>query len=142
MQEFIRGEKGITALKKILADGSQLLGPTTDRLREKIQSFEKQLSVAEQRCDAAENAHAELAQTKQRLREKDQELLKSHNAILGLERRVSELEKLILRTCPECGEEFRIGENLIKTSWFDGSFRAFRCPNQGCQGVVPPEVED
>jgi phage shock protein A len=142
MQMFIRKEHGITALKKTLANSTQLPNSAIEKLRGKIQSLEKQLSQAEQRYEAARNTHAELAQTKQRLREKDHDMSKSQSSIRALEQRISELEELTLRSCPECGEKFQIREELIKTSWLDGRFQGFYCPKNGCKGVALWQRED
>lgn len=142
MQMFIRKERGINALKKVLAGGLLAPSPPVEKLREKIQSLEKQLSAVEQKYEAAKSAHAELAQTKNRLRERDQEISKAQSGVQGLNRKISEIEELIVRTCPECGEEFQIRENLIKTSWLDGSFRGFQCPKDGCKGIAPRQSEE
>ena len=142
MQMFVRREDGIQALKKILTSGRSPSNPSTEKLQEKIQSLEKQLSQSEQKYEAARSAHTELAQTKNRLREKDQEINKSQNGIQALKKKISDLERLILRTCPECSEEFQIREDLIKTSWLDGRFEGFQCPKHGCRGIAPPQSEE
>ncbi len=116
MQMFIRKESGIEKLKKILSNGTSLSNPAIDKLHEKVQSLENLLSQAEQKYQSSKNAHAELLETKSRLREKDQAITRAQNGIRDLQDRVSELEELVLRTCPECGEEFEIREDLIRTS--------------------------
>jgi hypothetical protein len=142
MQMFIRKEHGIGALKKVLTSGLAVSNPSLEKLREKTQSLEKQLLQAEQKYEAVRGVHAELAQTKNRLREKDQEMTKSQSGIQALEERISDLERLILRTCPVCDEEFQIREDLIKTSWLDGRFQGFQCPKNGCKGIVLPRAKE
>ena len=44
--------------------------------------------------------------------------------------------------CPECGKEFWIVPDQIKTSWLDGTFAGYRCPERGCDGVVSWNKEE
>jgi hypothetical protein len=53
--------------------------------------------------------------------------------------RIVELKGRYQKKCPECGKKFWITEDSIATSWLDGSFSGFRCPEEGCSGVVKPE---
>jgi transcription elongation factor Elf1 len=106
MQMFLRKDEGIAALHKISSGGS------ADKLREKIQSLEKQLALAERN-------KAELTR-----------------------KTVKDIEKSALRTCPECGAEFIIREDLIKTSWLDGRFLGFKCPKDGCKGIALRQSEE
>jgi DNA-directed RNA polymerase subunit M/transcription elongation factor TFIIS len=135
MQMFIRKETGINALKRILASEFPPSNPTEDKLREKVQSLETQLVQIGQKYEVAKNAHTELTQTKNRLREKDQAITKSKSRIQALQERISELENSAFRICPECRHEFEISEKLAKTSWLDGSFEGFQCPRDGCKGI-------
>jgi DNA repair exonuclease SbcCD ATPase subunit len=135
IQMFIRKEQGIKALEKRLTKGFISSSPIAKELHEKIHSLEKQLSETERRYENARSAHGELINKHQQLREKDQELTELH-------KRIRRYEKLIYRTCPECGESFQISENLLKTSWFDGRFQGFHCPHDECKGIVPPGVEE
>ncbi|PYV68647.1 MAG: hypothetical protein DMG97_24140 [Acidobacteria bacterium] len=51
-------------------------------------------------------------------------------------KRLEELQRRYQRKCPKCGEEFWITPDRIKTSWMDGSFVGYRCPEKGCDGVA------
>jgi ssDNA-binding Zn-finger/Zn-ribbon topoisomerase 1 len=57
----------------------------------------------------------------------------------GLLTRLKEMEERYRLTCPECGREFWIEPELIKTSAFDGSLKGFHCPQKDCDAVVPWE---
>ena len=50
--------------------------------------------------------------------------------------RLDDLQVRYQRKCPECGKTFWILPDLIKTSWMDGKFEGYRCPERGCDGVV------
>jgi transcription elongation factor Elf1 len=51
--------------------------------------------------------------------------------------RLNHMEQRYRLTCAECGHKFWITPKLIKTSVFDGTLKGFRCPERGCDGVVP-----
>jgi len=51
-------------------------------------------------------------------------------------KRLDELQQRYRKKCPKCGKEFWITPNQIKTSWMDGSFVGYHCPEKGCDGVV------
>ena len=51
-------------------------------------------------------------------------------------KRLEELQQRYRRKCPECGKEFWIAPDQIRTSWVDGTFSGYRCPEKGCGGVV------
>ncbi len=53
--------------------------------------------------------------------------------------RLSEMERRYRLTCPECGCQFWAEPRLLKTSAFDGSVKGFRCPQRGCNAVIPWE---
>ena len=53
--------------------------------------------------------------------------------------RLAELEQHYKKKCPNCGKEFWVKEELMVTSWFDGKFSGYRCPEPECQGIVEPE---
>ena len=55
----------------------------------------------------------------------------------GLLSRLEQMQRRFRLTCPECENEFWIERRLIKTSSFDGSFKGFRCPLNGCEAIVP-----
>lgn len=135
MQMFIRKDQGISALKDIVTSGS-MPNPAAEKLQERIQSLEEQLSEAEELLEAAKHGQGELTKMRGILREKEQQVTKAQNRIRTLEQQKSELEKFNIRTCPECGEEFEIREDLIKTSWLNGSFQGFQCPKDGCKGIA------
>jgi len=50
--------------------------------------------------------------------------------------RLANLEERYRKECPKCGRLFWIEEGLIQTSWADGSFRGFRCPQADCEAIV------
>ncbi len=51
-------------------------------------------------------------------------------------KRLEELQQRYQRKCPECGNKFWLTPDQIKTSWLDGSFVGYRCPESGCNGAV------
>lgn len=53
--------------------------------------------------------------------------------------RLAERSERYRKHCPECGKTFWVSEELIATSWFDGKFTGYRCPEEDCGGIVPPE---
>jgi predicted RNA-binding Zn-ribbon protein involved in translation (DUF1610 family) len=53
--------------------------------------------------------------------------------------RLAQLEQRYQKKCPECGKKFWIAEDLIETSWFDGTLIGYRCPDTECDGRVKPE---
>jgi hypothetical protein len=50
--------------------------------------------------------------------------------------RLDELQNQYKKKCPKCGNWFWVHEKLIATSVFDGGFVGYRCPANGCKGVV------
>lgn len=56
-------------------------------------------------------------------------------------KRLDDLQTRYQRKCPECGKSFWIVPDQIKTSWMDGSFEGYRCPERGCKGFVPWKTE-
>jgi len=57
----------------------------------------------------------------------------------GIWERIVEIKGRYQKKCPECGKRFWVTESSIATSWLDGSFSGFRCPEEGCEGIVKPE---
>lgn len=55
--------------------------------------------------------------------------------------RLAELEGRYKVECPKCRKAFWINSKLIATSWFDGRFIGYRCPEEGCDAVVRPIEE-
>jgi len=51
--------------------------------------------------------------------------------------RIGKLEQRYRKKCPECGEEFWAGPELLDKSWLDSKPTAYRCPVKDCSGVVP-----
>ena len=49
---------------------------------------------------------------------------------------LAEMQKRYLKKCPRCGKRFWITPELLNTSWFDGKFVGYDCPNERCDGVV------
>lgn len=54
----------------------------------------------------------------------------------GVWENMAEMEKRYRKRCPECGRKFWVDASQIETSWFDGTFVGFRCPEGGCDGMV------
>lgn len=52
--------------------------------------------------------------------------------------RLHKLEGAYRKKCPQCKKSFWINEGLIATSWLDGSFAGYKCPEAGCGGIVKP----
>lgn len=50
--------------------------------------------------------------------------------------RLAELRARYQKTCPDCGTQFWITNDSITTSWLNGRFVGFRCPESECNGVV------
>ena len=59
----------------------------------------------------------------------------------GVVARLKEMSRQYRLTCPECGCQFWIKPDLIKTSTFDGSLKGFRCPQEKCGAIVPWEEQ-
>lgn len=59
----------------------------------------------------------------------------------GLWSRLSEMEGHYHLKCQACGRQFWAEKDLVGTSWIDGAFKGFRCPNQDCGEVVSWEEE-
>ena len=55
--------------------------------------------------------------------------------------RLAELERRNKTQCPKCRKTFWVSPDLVATSWFDGRFTGYRCPEEGCEGVVKPMEE-
>lgn len=53
--------------------------------------------------------------------------------------RLAGMEQRYQKKCPVCGKSFWVAERLIATSWFSGCFEGYRCPEEGCEGIVKPE---
>ena len=51
-------------------------------------------------------------------------------------KRLEDLQDRYQRKCPDCGKAFWIVPDQIKTSWVDGTFEGYRCPERGCKGFV------
>jgi len=67
------------------------------------------------------------------------EKLTAQAEVKNIWERLAELEDRYKKQCPTCGKKFWITDELAKTSWFDGRFIGFRCPEEGCDGIVTPE---
>jgi DNA-directed RNA polymerase subunit RPC12/RpoP len=55
--------------------------------------------------------------------------------------RLAELQQRFQKTCPKCGNKFWITEESIATSWFDGRFTGYRCPDPACEGIVESSTD-
>lgn len=51
-------------------------------------------------------------------------------------KRLDDLQARYRLKCPECNKDFWIVPDHLKTSWVDGKFEGYRCPERGCSGVV------
>ena len=65
--------------------------------------------------------------------------LRAQPATRSLLNTLKELEPRYRLKCPSCARRFWIEPELIKTSFFDGSFQGFRCPKEECGVTVPWE---
>lgn len=142
MQMFIRKEAGISALKNLIANGGTDIILDTKKLKEKIHSHERELAQKAAALESAGQAQRELPKVSRQLQVARAELDEARIQATENQKRLAELENVVSRACPECGEEFRIREDLIKTSWLDGRFVGYRCPREGCMGVAPPLEEN
>ena len=59
----------------------------------------------------------------------------------GIVGRLKQMAQRYRLTCQECGHEFWIKPELIKTSILDGSVKGFRCPQEDCEAIVPWEED-
>jgi transcription elongation factor Elf1 len=59
----------------------------------------------------------------------------------GFLTRLKDMQRRYRLTCAECGCQFWIEAELIKTSLLDGSLKGFRCPQKDCDAIVPWEQE-
>ena len=53
--------------------------------------------------------------------------------------RLAEMERRYRKKCPECGKSFWTAPELLETGWLDGEPTGFRCPEEGCDGIVKLE---
>jgi len=54
----------------------------------------------------------------------------------GLLSRLKEMEERFRLSCPDCGRQFWIEPQLIKTSVLDGTVKGFRCPQKNCDTII------
>ena len=57
-------------------------------------------------------------------------------------KRLEDLEARYRLKCPECEKSFWIVPDQLKTSWLDGKFQGYQCPERGCDGVVEWKKEN
>lgn len=50
--------------------------------------------------------------------------------------RLAEMERRYRKKCPRCGKTFWIDPDLAESSWFSGELTGYKCPENGCDGVV------
>ena len=55
-------------------------------------------------------------------------------------KRLEDLQKRYRKTCPECGKPFWVEPKLVATSWVNGRFEGYRCPEADCEGIAREEV--
>ena len=53
--------------------------------------------------------------------------------------KVAQMEAHYRKQCPDCGKKFWIHESVAKTSWLDGEFEGYKCPDKKCEGVAREE---
>jgi ssDNA-binding Zn-finger/Zn-ribbon topoisomerase 1 len=53
--------------------------------------------------------------------------------------RLAEMERRYRKRCPECRKTFWIDPDQAESSWFNGKLTGYKCPEQGCGGVVTVE---
>ena len=53
--------------------------------------------------------------------------------------KVAQMEAHYRKQCPDCGKKFWIHESEAKTSWLDGEFEGYKCPDKKCEGVAREE---
>ncbi len=58
----------------------------------------------------------------------------------GVWETISEMERRYRKQCPDCGCKFWVEPSQIETNWFDGKFMGYRCPQDGCKGIVKEEL--
>ena len=56
--------------------------------------------------------------------------------------RLEDLQGRYQRKCSKCGKRFWIVPGQIKTSWIDGKFEGYSCPERRCDGVARWEQEE
>jgi DNA-directed RNA polymerase subunit RPC12/RpoP len=54
--------------------------------------------------------------------------------------RMAKLQRRYELLCPKCGKKFWLTPELIKTSWVNGTFEGYRCPD--CGGIAKEEGEE
>jgi len=54
-------------------------------------------------------------------------------------KRLADLQPRYELECPRCKKKFWLTTELIKTSWVNGRFEGYRCPDPNCEGLVKPE---
>ena len=54
--------------------------------------------------------------------------------------RLADLQRRFQKSCPKCGKTFWIDDEVIATSWFDGGFIGYRCPDKTCDGLVEADT--
>lgn len=55
--------------------------------------------------------------------------------------RLADLEQRYKIECPKCRKAFWVNASQIATSWFDGRFTGYRCPEEDCDAIVRPPEE-
>ena len=50
--------------------------------------------------------------------------------------KLTEMQKRYRKICPSCESEFWVSDKLIATSWLDGEFTGYKCPEKNCKGIV------
>ncbi len=58
----------------------------------------------------------------------------------GVWETIAEMERRYRKQCPACGCKFWVEPSQIETSWFDGKFVGYHCPQDGCKGIVKEEL--
>jgi hypothetical protein len=142
LQMFVRREAGIKALQSLAGNSNKNNSNHVTALAEKDGILEREAGHRATSPDLGPQARSELLRTKLELDETRKKLADVAPKNTKLCDRISELEIVARRVCPECKQEFLIHDALIKTSWLNGAFLGFKCPQPGCEGIAPSQEEE
>jgi len=56
--------------------------------------------------------------------------------------RLAKLQHRYELRCPKCEKKFWLTPELIKTSWVNGTFEGYRCPDSECDGIAKEEDKE
>jgi hypothetical protein len=142
LQIFVRREPGIKALQSLAENCNIKNSSHVIALTEKTGILESEAGHRATSPDLGLQVRSELFKTKLELTEARKELADATLQNTKRYDRISALEMAAHRTCPRCNQAFLIRDALIKTSWINGSFIGFKCPQTECEGIAPPQAEE